>query len=681
MSISHRPSMFFPISDCQDELPGRRFADDHDVETAAEPLSPIRERGNPPNAVIRLVPGPRPFTFVSQESNFNAFSSSSSYYSPHHSSYPCYPSYPSYYPAATHPPTFIKDARDVSQVRSSHVAVEDAAHQSLASTRYDAHYQKENHYPHLEEIRGGKGKHEEREVRPRYDDLDDDDGDDDATVVVEVGDEDDEERQVVRGPPLDEVDTRNLTSEQVLFYFGVLKLQEKKNLNQNIQYNQEPDGRWSARFTMYNDSLKLPSMRSLVVAKVEICRVALSILKVRHARWRVPDEPSLDLTAQDWRWFSLLQEYVKEMGLSLPESSRYVHRMGFRYEIAVGSVTGLGKRKFYTSEDLAIAAAAHQVLYLLITGELRELSGVSVSEPEVANGLTVSPGTPAPRNGVPASSPTVKRAPNAPRALRNTIPNASQQAKSKQTSNNNNNNKPKTGPVANAANKVTKPPAAMSKRARARMRKAKKPRTDFMSNLRPVVNPRMSMEPVYPVSEPVRIWKESPGSLSCEIVNLATYREKFDKLCSMLGLKHSLETRPYKPGSIFLPPRIFTVWVTIENDPFLARAGPIGKVEAFRGTQAEAQEACSKAAVEYVMGLVREDYAKELAERVHREQIEGFPLMSINRARILSIVFRFVYLSKYTITIIHPNTYVRTVRPDPSKNYEHEIRGINMRDK
>lgn len=112
---------------------------------------------------------------------------------------------------------------------------------------------------------------------------------------------------VHRGPQLGEIDIRSLSPKLVLFYFGVLNLQETQ-LDPVVEYTQEAaDGRWSAKLTMYRDSLKIPALESLTAAKVEICRVALSILKVRYANWKVPNEPSEQLTAFSWRWGELLQ--------------------------------------------------------------------------------------------------------------------------------------------------------------------------------------------------------------------------------------------------------------------------------------------------------------------------------------------------------------------------------------
>ena len=87
----------------------------------------------------------------------------------------------------------------------------------------------------------------------------------------------------------------------------MLRLQDPQ-LDPIVEFTKDPlDGRFYAKITMCRDSLKIPALESMAAAKVELCRVALSILKVRFANWKVPDQPSERLTAFSWRWAQLLQ--------------------------------------------------------------------------------------------------------------------------------------------------------------------------------------------------------------------------------------------------------------------------------------------------------------------------------------------------------------------------------------
>lgn len=213
--------------------------------------------------------------------------------------------------------------------------------------------------------------------------------------------------------------------------------------------------------------------------------------------------------------------------------------MGYRYEMAVGDVTGLGKRKFYASEDQAIAAAAHEVLYLLLTGELQSSPGV------LAAGMPLSPMLPAQTassvstvQGTFLQTQDTIRMGNVPPPIVNKVTNnsvlsgdmskptvaghggSSQQAKAK------NINIPK-GPKGASAYKVSKPSRAKPKRSKSRKGNGGQA-NDYMSNLLPVVNPRISIDQVHSEPEQTRKWNTSPGSLSKELKKQNTYQEKFD---------------------------------------------------------------------------------------------------------------------------------------------------------
>lgn len=122
-------------------------------------------------------------------------------------------------------------------------------------------------------------------------------------------------QKIVVGQPLNEIDTRSLSAKQVLFYFGVLTLKEPC-LQPSFEYAQDRSGMWTAKLVLYRETISIPRMMTRMGAKVEICRVALSLLKSRFAGWRVPDEPSLDLTAPEWLWGSLLEGEAELLGKS-----------------------------------------------------------------------------------------------------------------------------------------------------------------------------------------------------------------------------------------------------------------------------------------------------------------------------------------------------------------------------
>ncbi|EED12630.1 conserved hypothetical protein [Talaromyces stipitatus ATCC 10500] len=422
----------------------------------------------------------------------------------------------------------------------------------------------------------GAGALEEGEVRSECDSSADHRNERDGRLTpVDVT-----EFAIKSGPQLSEIDTRSLTPEQVLFYFGVLSLQQTQ-LEPVFEYTQEANGgHWSAKLTMYRDSLKIPALKSLAAAKVEICRVALSILKARYANWNVPDEPSGNLTAFSWRWGGLLNAYAKEMKLPCPEHTKYIHQKGYRYQVDVGTVTSFGNRKFYGTEDQAIEAASHEVLYLLLIRELKELHEATIAalKPEDKR---VSALPPQPDMPITASNKVLK-------------------------------------PVhtATQTNRIPKPARLVRKRINGNVL------ADTASNLLPVVNPRINTDRAHDEPKRTMKWKTTPDRLTKAIAHLKTEREKYERVCNMLGLSSRLEIKEnFKRESV---PPSYTVWATFRSDPFLTRAGQVGIVNGHRGTEREAVEMCCRNVVDYLIDLVQDDFDLEREEQEQRWKLENF---------------------------------------------------------
>ncbi|PCG95752.1 Hypothetical protein PENO1_071890 [Penicillium occitanis (nom. inval.)] len=420
------------------------------------------------------------------------------------------------------------------------------------------------------------------------------------------------EVSVNKGPQLSEVDLRSLSPKLVLFYFGVLRLQDPQ-LDPVVEYTKNAvDGRFYAKLTMYRDSLKIPAQESMADAKVELCRVALSILKVRYANWKVPDEPSEKLTPFSWRWAQLLQAYTEDMKHPSPELTRYVHKNGFRYQVDVGKVdtgivTSLGHRKFYETEDQAIEAASHEVLYLLLIQELQELqeATIAASWPEHENMPTLASQLPAPTTDslLPAKveHPSISNSAGSGRDFPKPV----------------NDRVLKPIHSVNAPHRVTKAAHQQSKRSN-----ACEPSLSTLSNLVPVTNPRISTEKRRDEHQPDRKWKASPDELKNAIAKLQTSRQKYERVCSMLGLTSKIEFHENvkKPPA----PSTFTVWATFQNEPFLTRAGPVGLITKYPGTRSAAEERCCQKVVDYLLNMVQEDYELEDEEMEERWNIDNF---------------------------------------------------------
>ncbi|KAH8692415.1 hypothetical protein BGW36DRAFT_348749 [Talaromyces proteolyticus] len=395
--------------------------------------------------------------------------------------------------------------------------------------------------------------------------------------------------------PLSEIDTRSLTAKQVLFYFGVLTLIQP-HLHPTFEYSQDYPGKWTAKLFLYRETLSIPRLRTQMAAKVEICRVALSLLKSRYADWRVPDEPNLALTTPEWLWVEMLEEYARSNKLPAPVFTKYIHKYGYRYETGVGTVACWGVRKFYDTEAQAADAAAHQTLYLLLTEGSSDLFSLSSASEE---GITIK------QSSEDATSieekDIVKRDNDVCNDVnvdtRQNFPHANQ-------------------PTSRGSRAESFCPESMGK----------KRLHDFMSNLVPVSNARISTVSVGKEPEQKSKWGVTVNELLSETRSLNAWSEKVNKICEILHLtpKFTLDSSPIHLPTSCKAVKSYSIWVTFQDDPYLTRAGAIGKVYGFYASEDEAKEACCNRVHDYLLNLVKEDTAFEQEERESYELIRNF---------------------------------------------------------
>lgn len=220
--------------------------------------------------------------------------------------------------------------------------------------------------------------------------------------------------------------------------------------------------------------------------------------------------------------------YTEDIKYPSPELTRYIHENGFRYQVEIGKpdtriVVSLGHRKFYKTEDQAIEAASHEVLYLLLIQELQELQEAtiagSVREHESISTLSPQPPT-ITAYDLPSAKVEYPFGSNSGGAYRD---------KSKPV----NDRVLKPIHSVNALHRVTKATRTQSKRGN-----ACEPSVGKMSNLVPVTNPRISTKKLHDDQQPDRKWKASPDQLTYAIARLQTSRQKYEsKEITMLKIK------------------------------------------------------------------------------------------------------------------------------------------------
>jgi hypothetical protein len=97
-------------------------------------------------------------------------------------------------------------------------------------------------------------------------------------------------------------------------------------------------------------------------------------------------------------------------------------------------------------------------------------------------------------------------------------------------------------------------------------------------------------------------------------------------MCELLHLtpQFSIESTPLPIPTTDPEAQTHAAWVTFQDDPYLARAGAIGKVDGVETNMTDAKEACCRRVYNYLIDLVEQDTVLEAEEREEREFIKNF---------------------------------------------------------
>lgn len=103
-------------------------------------------------------------------------------------------------------------------------------------------------------------------------------------------------------------------------------------------------------------------------------------------------------------------------------------------------------------------------------------------------------------------------------------------------------------------------------------------------------------------------WKEACSSTLPEI-------------CDLLALEHPEIRIERLDGRLIDTEGNYSAAAYFKSDPFLARAGAIGQIKSFSGSQRAVHEACAWGVYDYLIDMVREDMALEEKITEEREAI------------------------------------------------------------
>lgn len=107
---------------------------------------------------------------------------------------------------------------------------------------------------------------------------------------------------------LGSVDVQQLTSEEVLFIFGVISIMANLTPRFTFKYGSMSNKKIGTKLTIYGHTVVLnPEFYTTYEARVSACSVALERIREHDPQWLSPPIPTDSPTTADWNWVSLLE--------------------------------------------------------------------------------------------------------------------------------------------------------------------------------------------------------------------------------------------------------------------------------------------------------------------------------------------------------------------------------------
>ncbi|RHZ53367.1 uncharacterized protein CDV56_102988 [Aspergillus thermomutatus] len=362
--------------------------------------------------------------------------------------------------------------------------------------------------------------------------------------------------------PLASLDISAISSDKVLYYFGVLAVQAL--LLPRFQCSSSRKrGLWKGKLTLYGQTFESDySFHTTLKAKSAMARKALEKLKSPYSAWKVPPEPMDCPLATGWNWIEILKDYCIQNSLPEPTYTMYNHQQGCRHEAQVANFSRFAVLKHYAQEWNSRNSAAQMTLYALLTSEELPPVGISgaVSLRNFDEGLLAVVPREAVQEGMSSGSDSSKC--------------------------------PRKRLLEDHANQ-----------AKAKKRGLKSGFVGVNANLLPLAgNARLA--PIEEHAENVeKRWSVTYRELKSELERgLEGHTEKLQRICHLLPLEVP-EIRIERNNGQWMEGD-YKAAAYFKNDPFLHRASPIGES---KGSMSEAKEACAHKVIQYLIEMVRED--------------------------------------------------------------------------
>ncbi|KAL4762354.1 uncharacterized protein BDW70DRAFT_159014 [Aspergillus foveolatus] len=358
-------------------------------------------------------------------------------------------------------------------------------------------------------------------------------------------------------------------------------------------------------------------------AKVSVCKGALKKLKVEFPNWVVPEGPRDSLVSSGWDWVETLQEYCVHQRLPEPLYTKYAHHKGYRHEVEVGGGAYFAPLKYYAAELQSKQSAAHVALYDLLVRE--DYGSADTEEPSSLKKSNKALLTVNPWDHHRKSTERIEREcpSNRKRSFEALLDESAQDSL--------------CSSIGQRAPARKLKDYKHSGIARRHGGKNQLPRTFSQvkpapgnANLQPLKNCRLAVVEA-PLVQEERHWKVTPSDILREIQNVENWVAKlergesrqsvFEEVCSLLKLEHPEILLERSDGRLIETEGQYTAAAYFEGDPFLTRAGAIGRIQTFSGIRTAVHEACAWNVYNYLIDLVKEDMMLEDNAAKERETI------------------------------------------------------------
>ncbi|PYH88824.1 hypothetical protein BO71DRAFT_338024 [Aspergillus ellipticus CBS 707.79] len=364
---------------------------------------------------------------------------------------------------------------------------------------------------------------------------------------------------------LGSINPSNLNEDEVLFCYGVLATQAL--LLPRFYFSNSKGSRWGLKLTMYGHTIirsnVYPSQKA---AKVDVCRAAMKKLQADYPEWILPEEDDC-LVTSGWNWTGLLRDYCTHNGLPAPEYIRILHKQGHCHAVKVQCDMYTGPIDYYPSEFDSQNASAYRALQALwIHG----------------TGCSWNSSGPIPLKNT--DEQTLANVPRPPESLFPDIEHSSLLCRKRQAESE---HVPLNSPKPNKKQKQMK-------------------KGPGNSNLLKLTNCRLPTIDV-PAQEEEKRWKVTPKELLFQIGTLLASTDRLKKVCNLLGLEDPEIRVQRTDGRLIEAYGEYTGGVYFNEDPFLMRASPIGRISNMQGTEVAVKDACAERAVDYLIRMVEED--------------------------------------------------------------------------